>query len=162
LCEEHGQDPEKVNSVRVPVDHDRRDGASSTPPEYLVAQIVNYVLTGGDIEELLDALHPRPEEVGRVALYDNDPKRPGPVAGLRTYARRLSTVVCGRRVRSGPPTPAVSKDEHRVAAYVRERRNEGATDKQIVAELRDGAIRPLSMPTTLAEVRRLDKLGLAE
>jgi hypothetical protein len=39
LCEEHGLDPEEVNSVRVPVDHDRRDGASPTPPEHLVAQI---------------------------------------------------------------------------------------------------------------------------
>lgn len=59
LCEEHKLDPEKVNSVMVPIDHDRRDGASPTPPEYLVAQIANHVLTGGDVEELLEALHPR-------------------------------------------------------------------------------------------------------
>ncbi len=128
LCEEHGLDPEKVTSVMVPVDHDRRDGASPTPPEYLVAQIANHVLTGGDVEELVEALHPRPEEVDRAAFYGDEPKRPGPVAGLRTYAMRLSTIVCGGKIRSGPPTPAVSKDEHRAAAYVRERRAEGATD----------------------------------
>ena len=162
LCEEHGLDPEKVNSVKVPVDHDRRDGASPTPPEYLVAQVANHVLTGGDVEELLEALHPRPEEVDRAALYGDEPKRPGPVAGLRTYARRLSTIVCGGKVRSGPPTPAVSKDEHRAAAYVRERRGGGATDKQIAAELRDGAVRPLTIPITPEEVRRLGGLGLAE
>lgn len=159
LCEEHGLDPE-VNVVMVPADHDRLDGASPTPPEYLVAQIANYVLTGGDIEALLDALHPRPDEVDRRALYADDPKRPGPVVGLKTYAKRLSTVVCGGNVRSGPPSPPVSKEEHRVAAYVRERRNEGATDKQIVADLRGGALRPLSITITLAEVRRLGKLGL--
>lgn len=162
LCEEHGLDPEKTNSVMVPVDHDRLDGAAPTPPEYLVAQIANHVLTGGDVEELLEVLHPRPEEVDRAALYGDEPKRPGPVAGLRTYAMRLSTIVCGGKIRSGPPTPAVSKDEHRVAAYVRERRGEGATDKQIVAELRNGAIWPLSIPITPDEVRRLGKLGLAE
>jgi hypothetical protein len=119
LCEEHGLDPEKTNSVMVPVDHDRRDGASPTPPEYLVAQVANHVLTGGDVEDLLEALHPRPEEVDRAALYGDEPKRPGPVAGLGTYARRLSTIVCGGTVRTGPPTPAVSKEEHRAAAYVR-------------------------------------------
>jgi hypothetical protein len=162
LCEEHGLDPEEVNSVRVPVDHDRRDGASPTPPEHLVAQIANHVLTGGDVEELLDALHPCPEEVDRATLYADDPKRPGPVAGLRTYAGRLSTIVCGGKVRSGPPTPAVSKDEHRVAAYIRERRSEGATDRQIVMELRNGAVRPLSIAITPAEVRRLGGLELAE
>jgi hypothetical protein len=161
LCKEHGLDPEKVNSVMVPVDHDRRDGASPTPPEYLVAQIVNHVLTGGDPEGLLDFLHPRPDEVDRAALYGDDPKRPGPVAGLRSYAKQLSTIVCGGKVRSGPPTPAVSKEEHRVAAYVRERREQGATDKQISAELLNGAIWPLSIPVTLEEVRRLGKLGLA-
>ena len=119
LCEEHGLDPEKEASVMVPVDHDRPDGASPTPPEYLVAQVANHVLTGGDVEDLLEALHPRPEEVDRASLYGDETKRPGPVAGLRTYATRLSTSVCGGTVRSGPPTPAVSKDEHRVAAYVR-------------------------------------------
>jgi hypothetical protein len=162
LCEEHGLDPEKANSVMVPVDHDRRDGASPAPPEYLVAQVANHVLTGGDVEELLEALHPRPEEVDRAALYGDEPKRPGPVAGLRTYARRLSTIVCGGKVRSGPPTPAISKGEHRAAAYVRERRGGGATDKQIAAELRDGAVRPLTIPITPEEVRRLGGLGLAE
>jgi hypothetical protein len=162
LCEEHGLDPEKTDSVMVPVDHDRRDGASPAPPEYLVAQIANHVLTGGDVEELLEALHPRPEEVDRAALYGDEPKRPGPVAGLRTYAMRLSTIVCGGKVRSGPPTPAVSKEEHRAAAYVRERRAAGATDKQLVAELRNGAIRPLTIPVTPEEVRRLGNLGLAE
>jgi hypothetical protein len=68
-----------------------------------VAQVANHVLTGGDVEELLEALHPRPEEVDRAALYGDEPKRPGPVAGLRTYARRLSTIVCGGRSGAGRP-----------------------------------------------------------
>jgi hypothetical protein len=45
---------------------------------------------------------------------------------------------------------------------VRERRGGGATDKQIAAELRNGAVRPLTIPITPEEVRRLGGLGLAE
>jgi hypothetical protein len=162
LCKEHGLDPDdsERTHVMIPTNLDRQEGASPTPPRSLRAVIAYDVLTGGDVEEWLAAIHPAPDEVDRAALYKDNPKRPGPIEGLKKYAEQVATAVCGGAIRPGKPGPEVSKYEHRATVYVRQRREQGVADKEILAELRDGAIWPLPLPITLGEVRRLGDLKL--
>lgn len=162
LCEKRGLDPDDPlrNHVMEPADVQRREGASPAPPGDLEALVANYVLTGGDVEELLNAVHPDPDGVDRAKLFNDDAKRPGPVHGLRTYARQLATVVLGGAVRPGRPGPGVSSHEHRAAAYAQQRHRQGATDEEILAEFRGGAIHPPPAVATGDEVKRLRSLKL--
>ncbi len=159
LCESHGLDPTKENVVMVPIDYERPDGASTTPPEPLIALIAAHVLTGGDVEELLAALHWDPDVADRAALYRPGPKNPGYVAGLKLYAGHVATIVCGGEVRAGRLDPA-SSFEHRASIYVRERREEGATDAAIAAELTAGYLQPVPHEVDVEEVKRLGELNL--
>jgi hypothetical protein len=159
LCESYGLDPTQENVVMVPTDYDRPDGAATAPPEPLVALIAAHVLAGGDVEELLAALHWDPDVADRAALYRQGPKNPGYVAGLKLYARHVATIVCGGEVRAGRLDPA-SSFEHRASIYVWERREQGAADETIAAELNDGHLQPTPHEITVEEVKRLGDLDL--
>ena len=146
-----------------PMDYDRPEGASPVPPQPLVAHVSNHVLTGGDVEALLEALHSNPDEVDRAALYKDDPKRPGPVAGLEYYARQLAKLVSGGTIKRGAPPAAEPRAGHKLSEHIKKRRRAGATDEEILADLYAGAIWPPSIPSlTLDEIKRLGRLELPE
>jgi hypothetical protein len=156
FMEERGEDPES-EFVDVPMtDYRTPGGASPVPPEPLTTLVGAYVLAGGEPGPLIDALHPvlggsdRKELEGRLERM---------VRSMRTEAQRYATGVRGGEVKTGRKPEGLTETEHAAAIYVKERREQGASDEKIVEELRRTPLYATSH-IGLEEVGRLGDLRL--
>lgn len=104
LCKEYGQDP-SVEEFRVPFSRVFREGAYTYPHQFPVSLITAYTVTGGDPEDLVGLLHPKPEEVTQKELKKRHAK-------LLLAARHLATVLRGGVVKEGRTYEPISPDEH--------------------------------------------------
>jgi hypothetical protein len=133
-------------------------GGGPGPPEPWVSLCALYFIRGGDPEELMDLVHPDPENAPREKITGTGTTK-GIARRLREEARRSATAVRGGDVRTGRKTGPISEEEHEIAAYVSRRRGRGVSDEQILEELEDGALEGVSS-VSIAELARLGKLRL--
>ena len=154
--EERGEDPE-TEFVDLPMtDYRTLSNASPVPPEPLTTLVGAYVLAGGEPGPLIDALHPDSGGSDRKELERRLEKM---AQSMRTQARRYATGVRGGVVKTGRKPEGLTETEHAAAIYVRERREQGATDEQILGELRRTPLYGTSQ-VGLEEVGRLGDLRL--
>jgi len=117
------------------------DGADQAPSVFLTRLVAVYLLAEQPIEALLTALHPEPEsaDTEQLDLHIHGKKtRKGIKPGLIGEARRVARLVRGGTLREGRTTGSIGPVEREVLAYVRERREEGASDEKILEELKEG------------------------
>jgi hypothetical protein len=72
--------------------------------------IGTYLLAGGEIEPLVEALHPKPSEANwsEIARYIEGAKVPGrKLDGIKSMALRLAILICGGTLDRGQPPPEV-------------------------------------------------------
>jgi hypothetical protein len=150
FCEQHGVPPDAERASFAVRKRHTLDGASRVPPEPLDALIGVYVLGGGSLEELLDALHPVPASVDRDRFGKI-------VRRLRVENGRLATLVRGGNLQTGSPPEGLSATEHRLAAYIKWRRLEGVPDERILRELRREVPYPPEAASLLPEPSDIDE-----
>jgi hypothetical protein len=161
LCLQYDQDPTEDSFLVMDVHSRFPVGATPHPPEPLTALIGVYALAGGNMEALLEALHPgvaTEEVVQRVRKQVEGKKRTDKVDGLRTVAGQLAQLVYGEPARGAPRSP-LSAIELDAACYITMLRGEQRSDEEILAKLSNHRLadgRELSM----ADVHRLGNLRL--
>jgi len=162
LCAQYGENP-KVEGFWVDVDGLKRAaGAARSPAEPLTTLIGVYALAGGDMEQLLEALHPgTPTQKTREAIRKRveGRKRQDDLDGLMTVAKQLATLVRGGKLDGAPP-PGLSEVEHDAACYITMLRKAKRSDEEILAKLSnhrtaDGG------EFSMTDVRRLGNLRLS-
>jgi len=157
FMEQRGEDP-AANFVGVPMtDYRAPGGASPAPPEPLATLVAVYAVAGGEPGPLLDVLYPDVRGADRREIEE---QLAGIEERMKKEARRYATGARGGTVKTGPPPAGLTADEHSVAIYIKERRTEGATDDQIVKELRRHGPYHLPLRITDEEVQRLGNLEL--
>jgi hypothetical protein len=80
------------------------------------------------------------------------------VERLQKESRRLATGVRGGDLRTGRKAAPLSEVEHGLAVFIQRRRQEGATDEQILHEI--GETPPGVPSVTMEELERLGGLQL--
>ncbi len=133
-CKDHGEDPSEdvilTDSVGV-----SPQGANQTPAKVLVKLIGAYVLAGLPLDPLLEKLHPEPEEADREQLnaliYGKPVNNGRRTEGMMDKVRQIARVVRGGKVRTGPPTEELSREELRAAWEIASWRNQGYHDDLI-------------------------------
>jgi hypothetical protein len=156
LIEVHGFDELPYTSSAHP------KSATVTPWEGLTYLIAVHMLMNESADPLIDALHPRPQEVDRAELYKD---KHGIVTMLKTTAKQLAKVVRGIKVRRGHHSGEVSEEEvwmywFQIYPLV----NKGYSNEEIYKKLKehylDEAGRFRGKGYTLEDVKRLRKLNL--
>ena len=111
-------------------------GAALSPSEIEATLISIYALAGGQMDLLLDALHPdslpvRAEIREGIRICVEGSRANGdPKDGLKVLAQHLATWVRGSEVRPGRP-PALSKANHGFACRITYHRKHGLTYEEI-------------------------------
>lgn len=158
-CEEYHLDPEAAfheipyrceagpfdAPFGVPTDH---------PPEPLPALVAAYALAGWDVDELVEVLHPEPDQADQQMIEKVRKE-------LIRQTQRLTAEVRGGSARPGKRTLSqITGDERLLAAHINELRDRGWTDEMIAKRLKDGGYEPLpeGFEGTAEEVRRLADL----
>ena len=138
-CEQHGLDPDgkdeeiwETNALaKLP------GGVALSPTEDETILIAVYALGGGDMDALLDLLHPDSPSVkaetreGVRVCVEGAKAGSDAKDGLKVLARQLATWVRGSEVKSGRP-PGLSKADHAFACRITHYRNQGLTDEEIL------------------------------
>lgn len=137
LCERHGQDSDADEIMVRDAVTQTSEGAAPSPVEPLTTLIGVYALSGGEMEPLLEALHPgSPSEDAKEAIrkrIEGRKKRDG-LDGLRTVAEQLAQRVRGRPP-AGSPRPSLSAVEHDAACYITHLRGQGLSTETILSKL---------------------------
>jgi hypothetical protein len=161
LCERHGQSPDLDEIMVTDAVTWIPKGADPSPAEPLTTLIGVYALAGGEMEPLLEALHPgTPSEDALEDIrkrVEGRKKRDG-VDGLKTVAQQLAQRVLGRSPMGSPP-PSLSPVEHDAACYITHLREEGLADDAILAKLRNHR-KPDGSRLTKEDVARLGNLRM--
>ncbi len=134
---------------------------STAPAEPLPALIGAYLLAGGEIEPLVQALHPDPSSAGleKIRKRVEDKKGARTEDGIIAIAKQLATLTRGGELRRGRDPAELANHEINLASRITELREEGWADEDIYLKLRQ-------MPNSFArelsrdEFRRLGDLGL--
>ena len=139
LCEVLGPDPtsqgdwypDMATPIEDPID------VSHVPPQPLVMLIAAYTLAGGNMEELLKALHPNPPEVDaeKLSRLLHAKKSEHGEDGLCRKAQQLATFVRGGNTGRGAPPPDLSADEYVVACAITEFRERRWSEDRIYQTL---------------------------
>jgi hypothetical protein len=137
-------------------------GAGTPVPQApLPALIGAYLLTGGDVELLVEALHPDPASADWVGIEKRiEGRKGGPekLDGLKALAEQLAKAIRGGTLRAGSPAAELSPHEINLASRITERRDAHVPDEQIYEELRQ--LPRLEVELTWKEFHRLANLGL--
>ncbi len=158
LCEALGEDPDRAESLDAPSGVTVPGGVSPYPPEPLARLIGMYLLSGLSSEPLLRALHPDPEGVDRNLLeahIEGVSRGRGRSPGLKGEARSVARLVRGGELRRGVPALGLDPREEEAAAWIRDRLAQGASEEEILEELRSGEVfskRVLSGPKEGIEI----------
>jgi hypothetical protein len=163
ICARYGQDPSMEGFWVEGGGLKRAAGAARHPAEPHTTLIGVYALAGGDLEQLLEALHPgTPTQETREAVRRrvDGKKKPDKMDGLKALARQLATLVRGQALAGAPP-PGLTPVEHDAACYITMLRSEKKhTDEEILAKLSNHMMadgRKLSM----TDLQRLGNLRLS-
>jgi hypothetical protein len=113
-------------------------GGTSAPQAPLPALISAYLLAGGDVEPLVEALHHDPESVDRQKLHKRIEGRKGTdgLDGLKALAEQIAKAVRGGTVRTGSPAAELSSHEINLASRITKLREEDWPDEDIYQKLR--------------------------
>ncbi len=137
LSEHYGFDPDADSFSRPEVMAWSLGEATPAPQAPLPALIAAYLLTGGEVEPLVKALHPNPESAeweeieqlidGRKGNYD---KRDG----LKVRAEQLAKLVRGSTLGRRPPGK-LSNHELNLSSRIKDHREAGMQDEEIFEKL---------------------------
>ena len=135
ICEQHELNPEDKGFWDINVLITLPGGAKRTPSEIEATLIGIYALADGQMDLLLDALHPdslpvRTETREGIRTCVEGSKSDGDKDGLKVLARQLATWVRGSEVGKGRPS-ALSESEHAFACRITYHRKHGLTDEEI-------------------------------
>lgn len=169
ICEEYHLDPD-ANAHEIPyrcevAPFDAPLGIPKDhPAEPLPALVGTFALTGWDIDELIEVLHPIPD---RADHQEIEKVR----KGLVRQAQRLAALVRGGKAGAGKRGQGIAPAERRLAMHIRELTDRywqtddpdppekwlRKRDKWIARRLKNGGFEPLppSFKPTPKEVRRL-------
>jgi hypothetical protein len=154
LCTTQAQDPTDDWIVVPGSALNKAFGGSRNPPEPLTTLIGMYLLADEPLEPLLRAPHRDLPNAKREQIRRHlDGKD-----GLRRKVKEIASLVCGGKAGRGRHEGEFDDEQHYAMWYVTQRRNEGASDEQIVTELNDKPKFPAEYKQkrsiTLDDVRR--------
>jgi hypothetical protein len=165
LCAEHDQDP-NVDFFIVPDQTiSLPEGATQTPHVELAKLIAAYIVLDKPLEPLLEALHPSPNAKVRDRLRtivegetrkvpSKDGKiRTQSIIGIKTLLARATRLIRGGEISRGHHSEELTASEHLAAELIQGWRQTGASEQEIVEELR-------SRGFSKDDFARLDKIGL--
>jgi hypothetical protein len=136
-------------------------GATPSPPEPLTTLIGVYALAGGDMDQLIQALHNgelSDEKHEKIRKCVEGKKKLDGEDGLQIVAERLAKLVYGGEAIGAPPE-GLSTVEHDAACYITQLRDEGHGDEEILTRLRNHRMADGS-PLTRQDVSVLGNLRL--
>jgi len=165
LCAEHNQDPHVAYFIVRNQTISLPEGATQTPFVELARLIAVYIVLDKPLEPLLDALHPRPNAEVRDRLRKivegETRKVPGKdgkirtqqIIGIKTLLARATRLIRGGKISPGHHSEELTASEHLAAELIQGWRQTGATEQEIVEELR-------SRDFSKEDIARLDEIGL--
>lgn len=158
-CETYGIDPEQDSFLVNAEIGISPQGATRHPPDFLSALIGAYILSGKDLEPLVERLHPTPETLDwdrlRNLVYDNGKEGQKFVPGMWYKARQIATLVRGGTLRKGPPTESFDEDELFAARRISWLKKRGLSYKQVHERLKRYGY-------SLEDIHRLGKISPPE
>jgi hypothetical protein len=165
-CEQHGLDPDGKDEEIWDINAQAilPGGVALSPTEDETILIAVYALAGGDMDALLDLLHPdspcvKAETRERVRLWVEGAKADGDTRdGLKVLAQQLGTWVRGGEVRPGKPS-GLSKADHAFACGITHYRNQGLIDEEIL-DKESHRKKADGTSYSLEDVAKLGDLGL--
>ncbi len=121
-------------------------GGTATPAEPLPALIGAYLLAGGEVEPLVQALHPDPSsaEWQKIRKRIEDKKTPSTEDGIIAIAQQLAKAVRGGELKRGRSRAELSNHEINLASRITELREQGWADEDILRKLQQ-------MPNSFAQ-----------
>lgn len=157
-CRERDLDP-LADAHQVPWDYDAPLTVPKDHPAWPLPELITaYVLAGKDMGDLVDALHPVPDQLDRTELDEA-------VARLRRFAELVAALVRGAaagQTRAWKRAREITAAERRLAIHVRERLRGIPGDREqalriIADQLRDGGFDPLptGFEPTIEEILRI-------
>jgi len=140
LAETHNLDPNAEGFLDTKRSWGLGD-VTPVPRAPLPALIAAYVLTGGDLEPLLRALHPGEPSVEvleqiRKCIEGKKNQNGAPRDGLKAVAQQLARMVRGGPVRQGRYSADLSHLDIRVAYLISDNRKAGMSDPEVFEKLR--------------------------
>jgi hypothetical protein len=136
-------------------------GGTPAPQDPLPALIGAYLLAGGAVQPLVEALHPDPASADWTGIEKRiEGRKGGPekLDGLKALAEQLAKAIRGGTLRAGSPGAELSPDEINLASRITKDQEAGLPDEQI-----DEKVRRLNRSgdeLTWEEYYRLADLGL--
>jgi hypothetical protein len=135
VCEQHNLKPEDKGLWDENVLIALPGGAKFAPSEIEATLIGVYALAGGQMDLLLDALHPnslpvKAETREGIRTCVEGSKSDDDKDGLKVLAQHLATWVRGSEVRQGRPS-TLSEADHAFACTITHHRKQGLTDEEI-------------------------------
>ncbi len=121
-------------------------GGSAAPAEPLPALIGAYLLAGGEVEPLVQALHLDAESTGweKIRKRIEDKKGPRTEDGIVAIAQQLARLIRGGELKRGRDPAELPSHEVNLASRITELREQGWTDEDIYRKLRQ-------MPNSFAQ-----------
>ena len=164
LAETHNLDPNAEGFLDTKRSWSLGD-VTPVPRAPLPALIAAYVLTGGDLEPLLRALHPGEPSVEvleqiRKCIEEKKNQNGAPRDGLKAVAQQLARMVRGGPVRQGRYSADLSCLDVRVAYLISDDRKAGMSDPEVFEKLRRDPPFGLREELTWDEYCRLRDLNL--
>jgi hypothetical protein len=137
LAEHYGFDPDADLYSTSDVLTWNLGGGAPAPESPLPELIGAYLLAGGELEPLIEALHPDPDSAERPKIKKRieGRKRDDDLDGLKTLARQLATAIRGGTLRTGSPGAELSRHEINVASRITELREQGWSNEDIYQKL---------------------------
>jgi hypothetical protein len=116
----------------------KRGTSSRAPASPLPELIGTYLLSGGEVKRLVEALHPNPSEADWSEITRYIEGRKGGARqqdGIKSMALRLAILIRGGTLDKGKPPPRQSGHNLNLSHRIAARRKTGVSDRQIYEEL---------------------------
>src|SRR5215211_7516554 len=114
-------------------------GTSSPAPQSPLPELIGtYLLAGGVVEPLIEALHDDPDSANRSEIRKRiEGRKSGPekLDGLKALASQLAILIRGGTLSRGNPPPGESSHKLNLSHRIAIRREAGVPDKQIYEDL---------------------------
>ncbi len=137
-------------------------GGTLVPEAPLPALIGAYLLAGGEVETLVETLHPDPTsaEWPKITKRIEGRKGDDSIDGLKVLVEQLATLIRGGTVSRGSPGAELSPREINLACRITERREAGVPVQKTYEELRRFPISEDQEELSWDEFQRLADLEL--
>jgi hypothetical protein len=144
-------------------------GGGTPAPEAPLPELIGaYLLAGGDLEPLVEALHPDPASAEWDQMKKRIEGRKGDKKykqdGIKALAEQLAKAIRGGTFRSGSPVAELSPREINVASRITELREQGWSDEDIYQKLCNskGFAQELSSRENLSPWENFERLANLE